>query len=131
MIIDFSNPWAFIVWYFVTAGLLYASYKTKKSKLCLIPVIYFMIILIVSSSNSEAIIDIVMHRVFNFLGLAAALSMFIAMDEVETRRKFISQVFKNRYKKAKLPSDMTEEERKEEGIDNLELNDIEIDDSGE
>ena len=49
--------------------------------------------------------DIAIHRFFNFLGLAASLSMFVVMDEVETRRKVISQVFKNRYKKDKMPSE--------------------------
>ncbi len=114
MIIDFSNPWVFIVWYFITAGLLYASYKTKKSKICLIPVCYFLLILALSVANPEWIDDVLIHRVFNFLGLSVSLSMFVAMDEVETRRKVISQVFKNRYKKSKLPSDMTEDELAEE-----------------
>ncbi len=114
MIIDFSNPWVFLVWYFITVGLLYASYKTKKSKLCLIAVLYFLIVLGLSAANPDWIDDVLIHRIFNFLGIAASLSMFVVMDEVETRRKVISQVFKNRYKKAKLPSDMTEEEFQEE-----------------
>ena len=106
MIIDFSNPWVFITWYFITVGLLYASYKTKKSKICLFPVVCYLIVLGLSVVNPTWINDMFIHRVFNFLGLAASLSMFVIMDEVETRRKVISQVFKNRYKKSKLPSDV-------------------------
>ncbi len=115
MIIDFSNPWAFLFWYIITAGLLFISYKTKKSKICLIPVAYFLIILGISVAQKKLIDDMFMHRCFNFFGLATSLSFFVVMDEVETRRKVISQVFKNRYKKDKLPSDMTDEERKESG----------------
>lgn len=99
MIIDFSDPWVFLAWYFITVGLLFISYKTKKSKICLVPVIYFLVILGLHLLHPEWIKDITIHRVFNFLGLAASLSMYVVMDEVETRRKVISQVFKNRYKK--------------------------------
>ena len=108
MIIDFSNPWAFVVWYFITAGLLFAAYKVKKAWICLIPTIYFLIILTIHAANPDMMINNTIHRVFNFLGLGTAISFFLVVDEVETRRKVISQVFKNRYKKDKLPSDLEE-----------------------
>ena len=114
MIIDFSNPWVFIVWYFVTLGLLFISYKTKKSKICLVPVFYFLLILGLHLVHPEWINDVVIHRVFNFLGLAASLSMYVVMDEVETRRKVISQVFKNRYKKGDKRLDEDEEIEEDE-----------------
>ena len=121
MIIDFSNPWVFIVWYAITAGLLFTAYKLKKSKLCLVPVFYFLLILELSVVFSKAIDELLMHRFFNFLGLIVSLAFFVVLDEVETRRKVISQVFKNRYKKKKLPSEMTEEELEElENEDNNE-----------
>ncbi len=110
MIIDLSNPWVFFVWYFITAGLLFASYKTKKAKICLIPVIYLLIMLAFSIAKVDDIYNIIIHRVIIFLGLAVSVSFFVVMDEVETRRKFISRVFKNKYKKDKLPSDMEEED---------------------
>ena len=105
MIIDFSNPWVFLLWYIVTVGLLYAAYRLKKSKICLGPIVYFILILLIHSRRPDWFMDIAIHRFFNFLGLAASLSMFVVMDEVETRRKVISQVFKNRYKKDKMPSE--------------------------
>ncbi len=108
MIIDFSNPWIFLLWYVITVGLLFAAYKLKKSKICLVPVIYFILILLLHSRNPDWFMDIGIHRFFNFLGLGAALSFFVVTDEVETRRKVISQVFKNRYKKSKLPSETGE-----------------------
>lgn len=101
MIIDFSNPWVFIAWYVITAGLLFASFKLKKAVICLITVIYFLVILGISARHTELIEDMMIHRVFNFLGLAVGLSFYIVIDEIETRRKVISQVFKNRYKKNK------------------------------
>jgi len=122
MIIDFSSPWPFLIWYAITAGILYASYKTKKAWICLIPTAYFLIILAVSNALREQCLDIYMHRVFNFAGLAVSLSMFLIIDEVETRRKVISQVFKNRYKKDKLPS--------EEGV-SFEENDVSYDEENE
>ena len=101
MIIDFSNPWVFIAWYVITAGLLFASFKLKKAAVCLVTVVYFLVILGVSAKYTELIDDMMIHRVFNFLGLAVGLSFYIVIDEIETRRKVISQVFKNRYKKNK------------------------------
>ena len=108
MIIDFSNPWVFLFWYIITVGLLFAAYKLKKSKICLVPVCYFILILLIHSKNPDWFMDIYIHRFFNFLGLGASLAFFVAMDEVETRRLVISQVFKNRYKKDKLPSEARE-----------------------
>ena len=107
MIIDFSNPWFFIAWYVITAGLLFASFKLKKAVISLITVIYFLIILGISAKYTELIDDLMIHRVFNFLGLAVGLCFYIVIDEIETRRKVISQVFKNRYKKNK---DIVEED---------------------
>ena len=101
MIIDFSNPWVFFVWYFITAGILFASYKTKIAKLCLIPVCYFLLILWISLQHPEWIANFKIHRFFNFLGLIVSVPFLVVMDEVETRRKVISQVFKNKYKKNK------------------------------
>lgn len=112
MIIDFSNPWVFLVWYIITVLILFSSYKLKKSWICLIAVAYFLLILGLSIYYNEALYDVTTHRVFNFLGLAFSICMFVVMDEVETRRKVISQVFKNRYKKNKL--DDAEEEINEE-----------------
>ena len=108
MIIDFSNPWVFLLWYIITVGLLFAAYKLKKSKICLGPVCYFILILALHSQNPDWFLDVFVHRVVNFIGLASSLSFFVVMDEVETRRKVISQVFKNRYKKDKLPSETGE-----------------------
>ncbi len=107
MIIDFSIPWVLLIWYYITAGLLFASYKTKKAIFCLIPVVYFLVILALSIANNDLLKHVAIHRVFNFVGLGLALSMFLVIDEVETRRKVISQVFKNRYKKNK---DLDEDE---------------------
>ena len=123
MIIDFSNPWIFLLWYIITVGLLFAAYKLKKSKICLVPVIYFILILFLHAKNPEWFMDIGIHRFFNFGGLGAALSFFVVMDEVETRRKVISQVFKNRYKKSKLPSESGE--LLEESDDEVEESDEE------
>lgn len=114
MIIDLSNPWAFLAWYFVTAGLLFVAYKTKKAIFCLIPSIYFLVILAVSIANNSLLMDVVIHRIFNFTGLAVSLSMFLVIDEVETRRKVISQVFKNRYKKNKDNDDEEDDEIEDE-----------------
>lgn len=105
MIIDFSNPWVFLIWYAITALILRYAYKHKKSKVCLIPVTYFMIILAIHAFNPDLMMNNTIHRVFNFIGIGVSLSFFVVLDEVETRRKVISQVFKNRYKKDKLPSE--------------------------
>lgn len=101
MIIDFSNLLIFLVWYGITAIFLMLAHIFKKSILALIPVIYFLIILGVTAINPVDIQDILVHRIFNFTGFGLALVMYIVIDDIETRRKIISQVFKNRYKNSK------------------------------
>ena len=120
MIIDLSIPWVFLVWYYLTAGFLFASYKTKKAFFCLVPVAYFLVILALSIANNDFLRHVAIHRTFNFLGLAFALSMFLVIDEVETRRKVISQVFKNRYKKNKDLEESEDEDDLEEDSDENE-----------
>ena len=41
------------------------------------------------------------HDVFNFKGLVISINIYIFIDDIETRRKIISKVFKNRYKNSK------------------------------
>lgn len=101
MIIDFSNLLTFLVWYGITAVFLMLAHIFKKSIFAVIPVIYFIIILGVTAGNTAEIQDILVHRIFNFTGFGLALIMYIIIDDIETRRKIISQVFKNRYKNSK------------------------------
>ncbi len=120
MIIDLSNPYVFLFWYAITMGILFASYKIKKSWPCLIPTAYLLIILAISSNGANFIDDLNIHMAINFLGLATSLSMFIVMDEVETRRRVISQVFKNRYKKSKYSFDKDKYDENEPSDDEEE-----------
>ena len=105
MIVDFSNILIFLIWYGITAVFLMLAYIFKKSILALIPVIYFVIILGFTANNIDLIQDIIVHRVFNFTGLAISLVLYIVIDDIEIRRKIISQVFKNRYKNSKKIED--------------------------
>ena len=116
MIIDFSNLLTFLVWYGITAMFLMLAHIFKKSILALIPVIYFLVILGMTAVNIAGIQDILVHRVFNFTGFGLALVMYIIIDDIETRRKIISQVFKNRYKnsKAKNIDEDTEDDLEED-----------------
>ena len=101
MIIDFSNILTFLIWYGITAIFLMTAYIFKKSFLALIPVIYFITILGVTANAIDLLQDIIVHRVFNFIGLGLSLVLYIVINDIETRRKIISQVFKNRYKNSK------------------------------
>ena len=101
MVVDFSNILTFLIWYGITAMFLMLGYIFKKSILALIPVIYFLVILGFAATNSYLIGDMLVHKVFNFTGLALSLSLYIVIDDIEIRRKIISQVFKNRYKNGK------------------------------
>lgn len=105
MIVDFSNLLTFLIWYGITVAFLMLGYIFKKSILALIPVIYFLIILGMSAFNRFAIQDLLVHQVFNFAGLGISLVLYIVIDDIETRRKIISQVFKNRYKNSKNKED--------------------------
>lgn len=101
MIIDFSNVLMFLLWYGITVVFLMLGYIFKKSILALIPVIYFLIILGMTANNMALLEDVLVHRIFNFAGLGVSIVLYIVIDDIETRRKIISQVFKNRYKNGK------------------------------
>ena len=101
MIIDFSNLLTFLIWYGITVAFLVLAHVFKKSILALIPTIYFLIILGITAGNPLFIEYILVHRVFNFIGFGLSLALYIVIDDIETRRKIISQVFKNRYKNSK------------------------------
>lgn len=101
MIIDFSNILTFLIWYGITVIFLMLAYIFKKSILAFIPVVYFLVILGITAGNTVPIEDILVHRVFNFTGLGISIVLYIVIDDIETRRKIISQVFKNRYKNGK------------------------------
>lgn len=110
MIIDFSNILTFLIWYGITAFFLMLAYIFKKSVLAFIPVLYFLIILGVTSGNSFYIDNLFVHRNFNFIGLGLSLVLYIVIDDIEIRRKVISQVFKNRYKNSKKAKENQEDE---------------------
>jgi len=101
MMIDFSNILTFLIWYGITAFFLMLAYIFKKSILAFIPVIYFLVILGLTSGNPGFIDNLYVHRNFNFIGLGLSLVLYIVIDDIEMRRKVISQVFKNRYKNSK------------------------------
>lgn len=109
MIVDFSDILTFLIWYGITAIFLMSSYIFKKSILVLIPVIYFIIILGITANSIDLIQDIIVHRVFNFTGLGLSLVLYIVIDDIEIRRKIISQIFKNRYKNSKKDENKSEE----------------------
>ena len=101
MIIDFSNILMFLLWYGITVVFLMLAYIFKKSILAFIPMIYFIVILGLTANDTALIENILVHRVFNFTGLGISVVLYIVIDDIETRRKIISQVFKNRYKNGK------------------------------
>lgn len=101
MIIDFSNILTFLLWYGITAVFLMLAYIFKKSFLAFVPVAYFLAILGMTVANPMGFENITVHRTFNFIGLGLSLVLFIVINDIEMRRKVISQVFKNRYKNGK------------------------------
>ena len=113
-IIDFSNILTFLIWYGITAFFLMLAYIFKKSILAFIPVVYFLIILGLTSGTPEGIENLLVHRNFNFIGLGISLVLYILIDDIEIRRKVISQVFKNRYKNSKKEKIKENQEEKVE-----------------
>ncbi len=113
MIIDFSNILTFLIWYGITVVFLMLANIFKKSILALIPVIYFLVILGITAGTPSYIQDILVHRTFNFIGLALSLVLYIVIDDIETRRRIISQVFKNRYKNSKKAEENREDKDEE------------------
>lgn len=101
MLVDFSDILTFLIWYGITAFFLMLAYIFKKSVLAFVPVVYFLVILGFSVGEADLIQNLLVHRVINFIGLGLSLVLYIVIDDIEMRRKVISQVFKNRYKNSK------------------------------
>ena len=114
MMIDFSNILTFLMWYGITAFFLMLAYIFKKSILAFVPVVYFLVILGLTADSSFTIENLLVHRNFNFIGLGLSIVLYIVIDDIEMRRKVISQVFKNRYKNSKKEKIAKNQETDEE-----------------
>lgn len=95
--VDFSNLLTFLIWYVITVAFLAPAFLYKKSALALVPVVYFTVILGITTQHENLLQDPFVHRNFALLGLGISLCLFLVINDIEIRRKVIMQVFKNRY----------------------------------
>lgn len=100
-IVDFSNIYFLIGW--VIAYLIINVFGiVKKHSICsLITLICSVIFLIIHTIYSEMFVNIKMNVLIDFISLGISIFMYLYVDDIEARRKVISEVFENKFKNKK------------------------------
>ena len=97
MIIDFSDLRIFCISTLITILLLICSIKIKKSFPAFIVLVAYVGVLISTAYAEYDFVNRIFHFFVTYAGIIAGIVPYILIDDIETRRKFISKVFKSRY----------------------------------
>jgi len=101
MIIDFSDLRVFCVFTLIAILLIICSVKLKKSFPVFISLLAYMVVLLTTAFTDSEFVNRTVHFAINYAGIIVSIVSYILVDDVETRRKVITKVFENRYKKKK------------------------------
>ena len=99
MIIDFSDLRVFCIFTLIAILLIICSVKFKKSFPAFISLLAYMIVLLTTAYADYEFVNRIVHFVVNYAGIIVSIVPYILVDDIETRRKVITRVFENRYKK--------------------------------
>lgn len=100
MMIDFSDLRVFCVFTLIAILLIICSVKFKKSFPALISLLAYVIVLTMTAFMEEyTFVNRTIHFVVNYAGIVVSIVPYILIDDIETRRKIVTTVFENRYKK--------------------------------
>ena len=91
---DFGDVRVLLIGILITAIVLTISSLKKKSAFAGVMLIIYLILLIVHVVSMSSKISVFV----DLAGIAACITTYLIIDEVEIRRKKISQVFEDRYK---------------------------------
>lgn len=97
--INFSNMPILALWICVFLALNILGMCTKKSLFNLIPLILSVLFLVIHVWNKFLILETIFQNLMvDFISMIVSISLYIYVDEIEARRKVISEVFENKYK---------------------------------
>lgn len=99
MVIDFSDLGIFCTASVITILLIVYSIKIKKCFPAFILLLAYMIVLLTTAYAEYEFYNRTFHFVVNYVGIIVSIVPYILLDDIETRRKLVTRVFKNRYKK--------------------------------
>lgn len=101
MIIDFSDLAVFCTACLITILLIACAVKIKKCFPAFILLVAYMVVLLTTAYADYEFNNRIIHFVVNYAGIIASIVPYILVNDIETRRKFVTKVFKNRYNKKK------------------------------
>ena len=90
----FSNLIVLIFAVIITAVVHIIGFKKKKSIFSAIMLFVYTILLIIHISKWNSAFDVIV----DFIGMVVSITIYLIIDEIEIRRKKITQVFEDRYK---------------------------------
>lgn len=100
LVFEFSNLLVLSFWIFLVIALNFWGVLKKKSFLNLISLIVSITLLIIHIRYREFLeVSINQNVITDFVFLIVSISTYLYVDDIETRRKVISEVFENKYKK--------------------------------
>ena len=98
--IDFSDLRVFCIFTLIAILLIICSVKLKKSFLALISLLAYVIVLTMTAFVEKyTFVNHTIHFAVNYTGIIISIVPYILIDDIETRRKIVTTVFGNRYKK--------------------------------
>lgn len=99
MFFDLSDIRVLLVAAIITVIAVLVSSTTKKSIYSLIVLLMYTLILIISAFGDFQYTNIITHYIVALIGIIITITTYILTNEIEIRRKIVSKVFKNKYKK--------------------------------
>lgn len=100
LVFEFSNLLVLSFWIFLVIALNFWGVLKKKSFLNLISLIVSITLLVIHIRYREFLETVINQNIIaDFVFLIVSISTYLYVDDIETRRKVISEVFENKYKK--------------------------------
>ena len=97
--LNFSSIPILVVWICVFLFLNIFGVCKKKSLFNLLTLVFSMMFLIIHICNKEYFSVMLFRNMkVDFISMIIAISLYIYVDDIESRRKVISEVFENKYK---------------------------------
>lgn len=93
MFFDFHNIGVLIVTIVITVLLLYIGFHKKKSIFPAIVLFFYEALLFIHVMSFRLEVNLLV----DILGMIASVPVYLIVDEIEIRRKKISEVFEDRY----------------------------------
>ncbi len=97
--IDYSIPFILVIWISIIAELNIIGFLKKKSLFNCINLFISLILIFMHLINKELITSWKYCIIHDFIFLSISVGLYLYVDDIESRRKVISEVFTNRYKK--------------------------------